>query len=246
MMLWYKTWCETRTRLAITMLTLLWICAVIVLVQGSSRSADGHRLTYVSYVWNAVYKDYLRTLFVLLAMVLGSGTLLQERAQGTIGFTLSLPVSRSRLLAVRAAVGVGEVLLLALIPAVAIPLLSFVAGQRYPLEQAMQFGILWAVCGALVFCLALLVSALHASEYSAWLLSFLIVLLYEGIVNFTALRSIPALDLFAIMSGSNMPYFNTASHLIVGPLPWTSLAAFLGIAGALLLGADRVLRRLDG
>jgi ABC-type transport system involved in multi-copper enzyme maturation permease subunit len=245
MMLWYKTWCETRTRLAITALTLLWICAVIVLAQGSSRNSDGQPLTYAAYVWNAVYKDYLRTLFLLLTMVLGGGTLLQDRAEGTAGLTLSLPVSRSRLLAVRAAVGLGEVLFLAFIPVAAIPLLSVIAGQRYPVLQAVQFGLLWAVCGTLVFCLSLLVSALHASEYSAWVVSFLLVLMYEGIVNFTSLRSIPALDLFATMSGKNMPYFDAETSLIVGPLPWASLFVFLCLSGLLVIGADRALRRLD-
>jgi hypothetical protein len=64
-------------------------------------------------------------------------------------------------------------------------------------------------------------------------------------VNFTSLRNIPALDLFATMSGENMPYFDAESSLIVGPLPWASLFVFLCISGLLVIGADRALRRLD-
>jgi hypothetical protein len=244
-MLWSKSWRETRGRLLVGLLAIGWIVAVIVLLQGGSRRADGHPMPYVSYIWHAVYKDYVRNLFIVLTIVLGGGTLAQERVHGTVGFTLALPASRSRLLVTRACVGLGEIALLALLPAVLIPLLSAIAGEQYPVAQALRFAVLWAAGGAMIFSLAHLVSALVDNEYVAWVAGFLLIVLYEGVVKLTALDRIPALDVFGTMSGNAAAHFNLADHLLVGPLPWLPMLTWLAIAVAGLLAADRVLRRRD-
>jgi ABC-2 type transport system permease protein len=244
-MLWYKTWRETRVRLLMSGLAIGWIVAVIILFQGGSRRADGAVMPYTSYIWNAIYKDYVRNLFIVLTIVLGGGTLVQERALGTAGFTLALPVTRSRLFVMRACIGLGEIVLLALLPAVVIPALSAMTGEHYPIEQALGFAVLWAAGGALTFSMAQLVSALVANEYVAWVGGFLLILLYEAVVKLTALDRIATLDVFGTMSGNSATYFNVVDHVLVGPLPWLSLLAWLAFAAAGLLAADRVLRRRD-
>src|SRR5258708_33137852 len=104
-MLWYKTWRETRTRLLISAMALAWVCCAIILTQHGNRAHADPPISYDAYIWKAVYKGYVRDFFIILVIVLGGGGLLQERAHGTAGFTLALPVSRSRLMGVRAAVG---------------------------------------------------------------------------------------------------------------------------------------------
>jgi ABC-type transport system involved in multi-copper enzyme maturation permease subunit len=244
-MLWYKFWRETRVRWMMSILALAWVCAVIVVIEKTTRAHAEQPMSYISYIWQAVYKGYVRDIFVLLAIVLGGGSLLQERAHGTVGFTLALPVSRSRLIAMRTAVGLSEILLLALVPAVVVPALSPFFGETYPILQALQFSLLWTVCGALVFGAALLLSTLMAGEYSAWMACFLAMMLYSAIVNVTALQRIPALNFFKIMSGAQMPYFRASEHLLSGPLSWQPLATILLIAAGFLVAAGRLTARQE-
>ena len=93
-MLWYKMWRESRVRFAISAVALLWMCGAVVLLQQQVRAHADEPLSYVRYIWHAVYKANALDLYILLVIVLGLGGVQQERAQGTAGFTLSLPLSR--------------------------------------------------------------------------------------------------------------------------------------------------------
>ena len=244
-MLWYKTWRETRARFLIGAATLGWVCGVIVLLQHSARTYAGEPTTYGAYIWNAVYKDYVKNLFLVMTIVLGGGGLLQEAARGTAGFTLALPVSRMRLLLVRAAVGSAEVIGLALLPAVVIPLASPLGGESYPLVQALQFSILWAGCGLAVFGGALVLASLLADVYAAWIVSFLVLLFYGALVNLTALERLRGLDLFDLMSGSGMPYLTEGGRLLAGSFPWLPLSMILLLGIGFVLLAGVVTQRRD-
>lgn len=244
-MLWYKTWRETRTRLMIGAAALGWVCVAIVLTQKGNRADVQPPLTYAAYIWKAVYKGYVRDFFTIMVIVLGGGSLLQERAHGTAGFTLALPVSRIRLMTVRAGVGLGEVALLALVPVIVVCGFSPVMGEHYQLGQALQFSLLWTAGGAVVLGTAILFSTVVASEYSAWITCFLCIMLYSAAVNVTALQQFPRLNFFKIMSGADMRYFNSNSRLLTGPLPWAPLLAMTAIAMGLIALAGRLTQKLD-
>jgi ABC-2 type transport system permease protein len=244
-MLWYKTWRETRTRLMIGAAALGWVCVAIVLTQKGNRAHAEPPLTYVAYIWKAVYKGYVRDFFTIIVIVLGGGGLLQERAHGTAGFTLALPVSRTRLMMTRAAVGLVEVALLAVVPAVVVCAFSPAMGEHYQLAQALQFSLLWTAGGAVVFGAAVLLSTVLAGEYSAWIACFLCMMLYSAAVNVTALQQFPRLNFFKIMSGADMPYFASASHLLTGPLPWAPLLAMAAVAMGLIALAGRFTQKRD-
>ena len=244
-MLWYKAWRETRARFAVAVLTLVWVCTVILVLQQQSRLHGPSPMSYSAYVWNAVYKDYVRDLFIVLTMVLGGGGLLQEQATGTAGFTLSLPTTRRRHVAVRGAVGVLEFSSLAFVPATVIPPLSAAVGQAYPGSQAAQFAILWACCGILVFGLAQLLATLVPGATSGWIVGFLTLMLYAAVLNVSALDRHPELDLFKIMSGAGLPYFSRADCAIVGPLPWIALGVIVASGIGCLFAAERVLASRD-
>jgi len=231
-MLWYKGWCETRARVAIAVAAVGAVCALVLVAGGDARHAGA--TTHAARVWAAVYDDSVKTMFILLVILLGGGSLRQEHAHGTLGFTLALPVPRSRLVAVRAAVGIAQVWLLALLVGILVPVIAGIAGDGYPVTQSLSFSLRWGVCGALVFCVSLLASTLLASAYLAWLAAFLAVIGYEAIVNLTALRGHPLLDLYGLMSGSGEAYFSARDGLLVGPLPWAALGT-VTLAGACLL-----------
>lgn len=244
MMLWYKTWCETRVRFALSVAALLGICAAIVLLRAMSYDA-AQPVTFVSYIWSAVYKDYLRNLFTILVIVLAGGTLLQERAAGTVGFTLSLPVSRARLMRVRAAVGLAEVVALAAVPAIALPVLARAVGESYPAAQSIQFGVLWAIGGAVVFSASLLCATLIANEYGSWAVAFTALMLYEALFNLSALQRLRGFDVLRFQSGTGMPYFDDGRHVLQGPFPVMTAVVMCAVTWMLVRTAQRIVSRRE-
>ena len=73
----------------------------------------------------------------LFAVLLGTGGLLSQASGGGGLFTLSLPVSRSRLLGVRAATGLAELAVLAFVPMLLLPLISPAVGERFGVVDAL-------------------------------------------------------------------------------------------------------------
>jgi hypothetical protein len=118
-------------------------------------------------------------------------------------------------------------------------------GESYQLAQALQFSVLWTVGGAVMFGAAVFFSTVLAGEYTGWIVCFLCMMLYSAAVNITALEQFPSLNFFKIMSGAEMPYFSSASHLLEGPLPWLALSIMLAIAMGLIAAADRFTQRRD-
>jgi ABC-type transport system involved in multi-copper enzyme maturation permease subunit len=178
-------------------------------------------------VWQRAYGESIATLFVLLVISLGGGSLRQERALGTLGFTLALPVSRTRHVVARTLTGVAEVVALLLLVALEIVALAQTGGVGFRPGWALGVALLWAALGSLLLCLALLVASVVESELVAWLGTFVAVMGYEAVVNLTPLRAYPALDLYRFLAGASVHG---------GVLPWASLAT-LGVGCVLLVGA---------
>ncbi|HUB88294.1 MAG TPA: hypothetical protein VMA74_01050 [Dyella sp.] len=246
-MLWYKMWRESGVRFTISAAALLWMCAMVVLLQRRVRAHADEPISYAHYIWSAVYKANVLDLFVLLVIVLGLGGLLQERAQGTAGFTLSLPVSRWRLTAVRAAMGCLQVAILALLPALLIPLLSPVVGETYSFAPAFQFSVLWADAGMVIFAMALFFSVVLPGAYSAAIASVAALLAYSILADLPPLARYPALDLIETMHGAQLLASRREVSLaaLLAPLPWLALGLYalvalclVGAAGAIMAGKD--------
>src|SRR5262245_34891867 len=135
-MLWYKSWLETRWRFiagfAILMLsasgTVLFYPQVAALLASASGVSTGGELgrqireglevsrSFRGYVWWQSFHQNLPQMGTLFAALLGTGGLLQQSTGGAALFTLSLPVSRRRNLGVRAATGLAEWAVIALVP----------------------------------------------------------------------------------------------------------------------------------
>src|SRR6266487_5336194 len=126
-MLWFKAWAEGRTRFAIG---LGLIIAATVFIMGWQ---DGR----------ALFAGVHRTLFTLLAFVLGMGGLLREREVGTSAFTLSLPVSRTRLTIVRTVVGLTELAALAAAPVVVVAVAAIAGHHAMAVAQVATLALRW-------------------------------------------------------------------------------------------------------
>jgi hypothetical protein len=142
-MLWYKAWLETRWRFLIGLALLVCSACFVVLsypfvqrlvsqlpnldaageVGRQIRQRADLLATYRGYVWSQWFGQNMAQAWTLCAAIIGTGGLLSQVSQGAL-YTLSMPVSRQRLLGVRAALSLGELFALAFIPSLALPVLS--------------------------------------------------------------------------------------------------------------------------
>lgn len=246
-MLWYKMWRESRIRFAISAVALLWMCGAVVLLEQQVRAHADEPLSYAHYIWRAVYKANVLDLYILLVIVLGLGGVLQERAEGTAGFTLSLPLSRWRLTGVRAAMGMAQVAVLALLPALLIPLLSPFVGEAYPFARALQFSVLWTGCGMVIFALTLFFSTVLSGAYSPAIASVAGLVACSVIAELPLFERDPALNLIDTMHGAQLSISQGEVSLaaFVAPLPWLELGFYALVALCLVGAAGAIMARRD-
>jgi len=244
-MYWYKSWCETRTVILLGIAAIAVACIFIVFNQQTMRDNASEPTTYVALIWKAVYDTFGFDLFFILSVVLGSGGLLQEKTHGTAGFTLALPVSRRRILFTRAIVGYCGVLALALTPAIVLPLGSRFIDQHYSAAQALSFSLLWACCGSIFYAYTFLLAHLTEGEYSAILAAVPSLMAYRFLMAILWLTHFPTLNIFGIVNGEDMPFFNESTYLLVGPMPWLALIVMLFIASLFVFLAVRRMEPMD-
>jgi ABC-2 type transport system permease protein len=244
-MLWYKSWREMRTVILAGMAAMAIACALIVINQQTMRDHAAAPMTYIAYIWKSVYNSVGRDLFVILSIILGSGGLLQERAHGTVGFTLALPVSRRSIVFTRALVGYFGVLAIAAVPIAVLPLASRYVGQQYPITQTLGFATLWAAAGALFYGFTFLLSHHLEGEYTSVLLAIPSLLLYGVLLQLPWLSRFRMLDVFDIINGEDMPFFNETQHLLTGPMPWLTLLVMVLFSFTFVVFASRRMQPRD-
>ena len=128
-MLWYKAWLETRWRFLIGLaLLMLSACASVLgypqtMKVLSALPQAALPAGYHDYIWSQWIREGMRQLWALFAALLGTGGLLSQASRGGALFTLSLPVSRGRVLGIRTAAALAELAILAMVPMLLVPLL---------------------------------------------------------------------------------------------------------------------------
>lgn len=249
-MLWRKAWVETRWRALIGLGILLCAAGAMVLLYPqvmrlvpSVPPDDGSTITrqireaaalmrdYRGYVFAQWFRQSLPQLWTIMAALLGSGGLL---TQGTALFTLSLPVSREQLSRVRAIVGLGELLALAIVPTLLVPLLSPAVGESYPLGDALLHALCVFVAGTVFFSVAFLLSTAFADVWRPLLLTLAVAVALVSVEQLLHTRAVHGI--FGVMSGDS--YFRT------GRLPWLGLSASAMASLVLLwIGTVSIARR---
>ncbi len=247
-MLWYKTWLETRSRFLTCLATVTIFSAVFVhhalgvtnpgnsgFTQGLIRSeskAGFYRLLFVS-------QQYVVIMWVLAVVLLGMGGIVREKATGTSSLTLSLPVSRARLLGVRVGVGVLEAIALGVVPWSAIFVVSSLARMPILISQVEFYVTLLVGGGLAYFAMAVLVSSLVEGEYTAPAVAFGVVLL--AAIMFDAwLRPF---NLWRLVTGDF--YIDRHTYLLSWPFPWRGTLASAAAAALMLLASVWVIQRRE-
>jgi ABC-2 type transport system permease protein len=246
-MLWYKAWLETRWRFLIGMAVLIFSATGVALgypkvvkLLSLSPTVDvggelGRRIKesielsreYHGYIWSQWFRQNLSQTWTVFAALLGSGGLLGHGSGGAALFTLSLPVSRARLVGVRAATGLAELLALAVIPSLFIPILSPAIGESYGVGTTIVLSVCLFAGGAVFFSLAVFLSTMFADIWRPMLIALAVAVLLALCDPFV--RPVLPLTLFRVMSGED--YFRA------GSVPWVGLALTGGACAALLYGA---------
>ena len=247
-MLWYKAWLETRARFLTSLATLTIFCGVFVhhalyiscsdafpCTQGLIRPERQADL----YFLLAVTQNYIVIMWVLAVVLLGMGGIVREKALGTAWLTLSLPVSRARLLGVRVGTGVVEAIVLAVVPWVTVFVVSKFAGTPVLLTQVGLYVLLLVGGGLVYFAMAVLVSSMITGEYTAPALAFGVVLL-TAIVTDAWLRRF---NVWRLVTGDFS--MDKSTHLLSTHLPWLGILASLSVAALMLLGSTIVVQRRE-
>lgn len=252
-MLWHKSWLETRWRFAIGLALLVCTAAGVVftypevkqlipMIRIDAGGELGRRIResaelardYRGYVWSQWFGQQLAHTWTLFAVLLGSGGLMSQRVRGGALFTLSLPVSRGRVLAVRAATALAELAVLGLVPTLVVVALSPAVGESYPLGDAVIHAACLVIAGSALFALAFALSTVFSDVWRPPLIALLVAVVLRLLDMVPALAR---LDVVHVMSAES--YFRGDG------LPWLGLLASAAAAALLLYAAARNIARQD-
>lgn len=253
-MLWYKAWLDTRVRFVIG-LAILSVSGIAIVwsypqVQELLRTAPslsiggdlGKRVaesaaiasTFRGYVWSQWFVKNIAQLWCLFAVILASGGMPHGSRRGGI-YTLSLPVSRTRLVLTRTLVVTAEVFALAMVPPLLLPVLSPAIGESYAFTDALAHGFALFAGGAALFGIALLMSAIFDDVWRPILVVIgvgMIVVLIEEVSP-----QLGRLTMFSVMSGE--------SYYRGNGMPWFGMAISVAASAALVWGAVVTVARRD-
>ena len=252
-MLWYKAWLETRWRFLIGLAVLMgFACGAVfdypVFVRlnasVSAIDASGHfgrlireavetQRTYRGFIWFQWYRQNLVQMWTILAVLLGSGGLMAASSGGAL-FALSMPVSRARLAGIRAATALLELLVLALIPSLLIPLLSPAVGEHYGLGDTAVHSVSLFLAGSMFFSLAFLLSAVFDDFWRPMLIACAVAL-SQTLIG--ALAGLPFSEMLRVMSAES--YFRT------GQVAWVGLGLAVTAGLLMLYAAVAIIERRD-
>lgn len=253
-MLWYKSWLETRWRFVIGLVMLmLSACSTVLMYPEVMRLLPlapkvdlggeiGRRVmeimelssTYRGYVWSNAFSQNLPQMLAVFAAILGAGGLLSQTAGGGALFTLSLPVTRDRLLGVRAATGFAELFVLALFPSLVVWLLSPAIGESFGITDALVHAACMFTVSCVLFSLSFLLSTVFSDVWRPALIALGIAMAFA---LFEQVFRDFSFGLFRVMTGE--AYFRG------GGLPWLGLLTSVVASAALVYAATRNIARQD-
>ena len=235
-MLWYKAWLETRARFVTSLSTLTLFCGLFVHhALGMMRpewKADFNRLLYIT-------QEFLAIMWTLSAVLLGMGGIVHEKTVGTSSFTLSLPVSRTRLQVIRVGVGLLEAVILGVVPWVVICAISWGAQMPIRITHVGLYPWLLVSGGLVYYAMAVLVSSLVEGEYSAPAIAIGLVFLSTIVLDSWFRR----LDVWRFATGDF--YIDKKTFELAGHFPLLATLVCIGAATLMLVASTKAVQGRD-
>ncbi len=246
-MLWYKAWLETRSRFLMSLATLTIFSSIFVhhalyiscLSTFPCPEEVGHSGWREFHFLLFVNQQYVVIMWILAVVLLGMGGLVREKALGTSSLTLTLPVSRARLMRVQVAMGIFQAIALGVVPWLAVLIISFRAGMPISVAQ-VGFYILLLVGGGLIyFAMAVLVSSLVSGEYTAPALTFGAILLGAMLFDNWLRR----FNVWRLVTGDFS--IDRGTFLLSKHIPWPGILGSLCAAVLMLLASLITIQRKE-
>jgi hypothetical protein len=131
------------------------------------------------------------------------------------------------------------------IPLIVVPWASASIGREYPVVDAVRFAVLFAITGTLWVSAGVLVSIAVSGTYSSLAASLLAPAICAAVFSSTDLQAHPVFSPLNVMNGSRLPFLDRSTNLLVGPLPWPTLAAFVLVSAGLLAIATAASRQRE-
>ncbi len=157
----------------------------------------------------------------------------QAQRGGAI-FTLSLPVSRRRLLGVRAATGLAELSLLALVPMLLLPILSPLVGENYAIGDALVHALCLFTASSMLFAFSFFLSTVFSD---VWRPALIVLCLAVLVALGEQISGLSRYGVYGLMSGET--YFRE------GVLPWLGLVTSAIVTAAAMSAAVANIARQD-
>lgn len=251
-MLWYKTWLDTRWMFyfglgsfLLASVTTVFIYPVTLNKMAEKPDVHGRFLFllhdmrlmkggYAAYIWLMWFGNSLPALWTIFSLLFGWTGPATEQLSKSYFFTLSLPMSRRRWLAVRFASSAIQLVGLTLMSSLAIPVLSRFIGQSYDIPQAGAYA-LHVIAGGLVFLsFAFLLTNIVISDHVAGAIAWIVV----GALWWLSLTETFARYSVYRMMGGESYFFN-------GTVPWIGFAVSLSLASVMFYLSVRIAERRD-
>jgi ABC-type transport system involved in multi-copper enzyme maturation permease subunit len=241
----YRYWLESRIRLLIALVLL-----ILILLQALNQAGatiknhpqlfGGRELLFTQYVWVIIYKGYFLTIFTVASFLMGVGSPVQERASGTVLFSLSLPVPRKLLIYSKLLTASVLVIGLSLFMGFLIPLLSGMFAFHYPLQDALLFSTLIAT-GGIVFMLFGFILSLFITKETIIIPLGMAVM--SALFFITKMPALKHLNIFNFMVGAG--YLSDTDFLFNQPIN-TPVIALIGLIVFLIaIGLGSVFKQMD-
>jgi hypothetical protein len=247
-MLWYKAWRESRVRFLLSAALIAGMCLMYALLASRIYPGIAHDTprvrNYLQYIHWTVFGGATRGILQLSCLLLGLGGLQRDRSQGTLGYTLALPVSREMLVLQRAGVGLAQVFALSLFPPFLLTATSLLMHQHLPLAYGLPFIPLWTIGGFATYSLSFLCSVLIPSEYGALALAYVIYIFALAAARHPRLAGLH-LHVADFMSGNAPHQLDPHTALWTGIYPITPLLGFFAAGLVMIAVATFITSRQD-
>jgi ABC-2 family transporter protein len=253
-MLWKKGWWETRWLFLIGLGAIFFVFTLTFVadydaanwtarLQRNADLSESERQVLNNFqgrVWTLFFKLLLNFIWADYAVIMGALCLMTAchwvPSQGAAGlFTLSLPVSRRKVLLSQALVGLSEIFLVALTAPLILPLITRFHGQRFSWKDALIYTLMMVFGGAVFFCCSFLLTVILSNYIAAFILMEAVV--FALFLPFQSYGARPWWNLLGVMAGE--------SYFYHGRIPWLGLSISLILSAIFIFVAVRIYERRD-